>query len=113
MQHSIKYFKLIEDMIQKGQQPASWCVPSVEAGVREYDRLKKDGIIDEEGHILDVKKLLETPLIQNTPETLRYTWMGPVKLADAPFIQRMIEDQNPKGGQGPNPALLNAGGKSL
>ena len=113
MQRSIGYFKLIENMIQKGQQPDSWYVPSVEAGVREYDRLKKDGIIDEEGHIVNVKKLLESPLIQNTPETLRYAWMGPVKLADAPIIQKMIKDQNPNGGQGPNLALLKAGGKSL
>lgn len=89
----IKYFRDIEDKFQTREFSIydSW----TKYGVDEYDKLKKTGIIDDEGRILNVQAFLRSSLVKATPRTFRPAGSSEVILAEAPIIKKMKDDQDP------------------
>ena len=79
----IDYFKKIEDAFVNRDNYFGW----EKYGVVEYDKLKKAGIIDDKGRVLDLQKLQQSDLVVRTPETFHYAGGMPVQLCQAPSLK--------------------------
>ena len=99
----VRYIKEIEKFFQLKDRDFSNAGYFVKDGVSAYDALKEKNIIDGEGRILDLPRLLESPLIKDTPDTFHSNAHNPIKLAEAPIIKKMRNSQN---SQKLDPSLL-------
>ena len=80
----IEYFKDVEDKFKTHAFSVydGW----IRLGVDEYDKLKKDGIIDAKGRILNLQELQQSTLVTQTPRTFHYAGGRPVQLCQAPSL---------------------------
>ena len=92
----IDYLSKIETAFLNKQESPYW----ENYGINEYKQLEKDGIINAQGRILDMRKLVQSPLIQNTPDTFRAAGCAPIQFAYAPCFKNIRNntkqpDKNP------------------
>lgn len=80
-----EYFAEVEDVFKEGKiSLRDWKSYAFE----EYKKLQESGIIDENGKILNKTKLINSELIQNTPDTFRPAFLSPVLLHKAPSLSK-------------------------
>ena len=92
----IDYLSRVETAFLNKQESLYW----ENYGINEYKQLEKDGIINAQGRILDMRKLVQSPLIQNTPDTFRAAGCAPIQFAYAPCFKNIRNntkqpDKNP------------------